>query len=436
MRDLLIVGIVAYGCLLALRRPWIGVMFWTWLSIMSPHRFTWGYAYDAPLAAATAVCTLLGLMLNRKQAESPWKGAPITLFAMLTVWITASWLFGLSPAEDYWQWNKVLKINFMLLVSVALLHSKQHIFALVWVAGGSLALLGAKGGLFTVTTGGGDRVWGPPGSFIEDNNEFALALVMTIPLLRFLQMQLASRSARHGMTVLMVLVATAALGSQSRGGLLALLAMSMVLWWRGRNRLLGGVVIVVAAIGLFAFMPQVWSDRMASIGDYDKDNSSLGRFSAWWVAFGVARTHFFGAGFNVARPELFELFSPYPDLGTPAAHSIYFQILGNHGFVGLFIFLLLGITSFWWAGRIRREAQGIPEARWCIELAGMCQVALVGYGVGGAFLSLAYFDLPYVIIVLLVLTRVWVRSRGWEREPVYQQGWRTLPGLVQATPVR
>ena len=48
MRDLLILSIVGVAAILALKRPWIGVMLWTWLSIMNPHRFAWGMAYSAP----------------------------------------------------------------------------------------------------------------------------------------------------------------------------------------------------------------------------------------------------------------------------------------------------------------------------------------------------------------------------------------------------
>ena len=72
----------------------------------------------------------------------------------------------------------------------------------------------------------------------------------------------------------------------------------------------------------------------------------------------------------------------------------------------------------------------MPQARWCVDLAGMCQVALIGYAVGGAFLSLAYFDLPYNIMTLLVLTQAWVRRKGWQTEPAYAPGWRTIPGLA------
>ena len=60
----------------------------------------------------------------------------------------------------------------------------------------------------------------------------------------------------------------------------------------------------------------------------------------------------------------------------------------------------------------------------------MCQVSLVGYAIGGAFLSLAYFDLPYEILVFLVLTRIWIEKKSWQTEPIYPQGWRTIPGLI------
>ena len=63
----------------------------------------------------------------------------------------------------------------------------------------------------------------------------------------------------------------------------------------------------------------------------------------------------------------------------------------------------------------------------------MCQVSLVGYAVGGAFLSLAYFDLPYDIMVMVVLTRSWAEKQGWKTEPAYAPGWRTIPGLAKLT---
>ena len=428
MRDLIMIVIVLSGAIAALRRPWIGVMLWTWLSIMNPHRYTYGFLYDAPLAAIAVATTGLGLLMT-KERESPFKSGSVVAMCIFMVWVTLSMLLGVDTAGDYWQWNKVMKIDAMILVALMLLHSKKHILALMWVAAGSLALLGAKGGLFTLLTGGNYRVWGPPGSFIEDNNEFALSLVMTIPLLRFLQMQLTNRRARYAMTGVIILCAVSSLGSYSRGALLAISAMAAFLWWNGKNKLPVGMTLALVVPLLIAFMPEAWTGRMSSMGEYQEDDSSMGRISAWWNAWNIAFHYPTGVGFDAARPELFAQFSPYPDK-VHAAHSIYFQVLGNHGFIGLFLFLAIWIATWRSAGWLRTKAKKIPEAAWCADLGAMCQVCLVGYAVGGAFLSLAYFDLPYNVMVLVVLTRVWVEKRSWEREPAYVPGWRNIPGLA------
>jgi putative inorganic carbon (hco3(-)) transporter len=428
MRDIVLVSIVLIAALAALRRPWIGVMLWTWLSIMNPHRYTYGFAYSAPLAAIAACATLVGLLLTT-QRSSPFKGPAAVFFVIFTAWVTLSWAFGLDPSDDYVQWDKVMKINLMVLIALVLLHSKQHIFALMWTAAGSLAVLGAKGGLFTVAHGGNYRVWGPVGSFIEDNNEFALALVMTIPLLRFLQLQLLPGWRRHIMTVVMLLCAAAALGTYSRGGFLAIAAMGLWLWWRGKNRFTVGLMLLVAGTLLVVFMPDEWTQRMSTIQSFDEDRSALGRISAWWNAWNLAFVYPLGVGFNAARPELFMLHSPYPDY-VHAAHSIYFQVLGNHGFVGLFLFLCIWVATWRSAAWLRTQTPDIPQARWCAELGAMSQVSLLGYAVGGAFLSLSYFDLPYYVMATVLLTRVWVQTKGWEREPIYTKRWFSIPGLA------
>ena len=428
MRDLLIFAIVVVGCIAALRRPWIGIMLWTWLSVMNPHRYAYGFSYAAPLALMAALSVLIGLLMT-KDRDSPFKGSPITIFVIFMMWMTISWLQGLDVSGDYEQWKKVMKIDVMLIVALMILRTKQHIFALMWVCAGSIALLGIKGGAFTILTGGSYHVWGPPGSFIGGNNEFALALVMTIPLLRFLQTQLQPRLWKLAMTGSMILCAAAALGSQSRGALLAIAAMTVTLWWRAKNKFSLAIGLALVAIPLIAFMPDSWVNRMNTIQTYEEDRSAMGRISAWWTAWNIALKYPAGVGFDPATPELFARFSPYPDF-VHAAHSIYFQIMGNHGFIGLFMFMLIWTLTWRMANRIRGDKNLPANAQWAIELASMCQVSLVGFAVGGAFLSLAYFDLPYNIVILVVLTKVWVDKKGWLTEPAYRAGWRTIPGLA------
>jgi len=427
MRDILLIAIVVAGCVAALKRPWIGVMLWTWLSIMNPHRYTYGFAYSAPLAAAAVGATMIGLLMLRERA-SPFKGNPVSWFMAFILWMTLSWLLGLGVAEDYEQWKKVLKINGMVLVGLMILHSRKHIVAMMWVCAGSLALLGAKGGFFTLLNGGNYRVWGPEGSFIGGNNEFALALVVTIPLLRFLQLQVKHWFVKYALAATMLLCAAAALGSHSRGALLAIAAMTLTLWWRGKRKFGMGLLLVLIAVPLVAFMPDTWSNRMLTIQTYEEDASAMFRISAWWSAWNSAFHYPFGVGFNSARAELFARFSPYPDV-VLAAHSIYFQVLGNHGFIGLALFMAVWISTWLSAGWLRTRKNLAPQEQWCADLGAMCQVALVGYAAGGAFLSLAYFDLPYNIMAMVVLTRAWLFKQSWKTEVEDSPWWMNILGL-------
>ena len=415
MRDLIIVAIVVVAAVLALRRPWVGVMLWTWLSIMNPHRYAWGFAYTAPLAALAAGSTLLGLLFTRDR-QHPFQGAPMVWLFLLVCAITLSWLFGVDPGGDYAQWNKVMKIYLMTFVASMLLMNRQHIMAFAWVTAGAMAVLAGKGGVFTILTGGNYRTWGPTGSFIQDNNEFALATIMAIPLLHFLQLQLRSRWMRHAMTVVMLLCVASALGSHSRGALLALLGMGVVFWWRSqRKAAIAGLVVVIILV-LLPMMPDHWWERMDTIKTYEEDASAMGRINAWIVAWEVAKSHLFGAGMSYQYEFFFLMHGVYEDKAR-AAHSIYFQILGNHGFVGLAVFLGLWVSTYRAAGWLKTHARGLPEGQWAADLGAMAQVCLIGYALGGAFLSMSYFDLPYNVMVMVVLAKKWVLQEGWKTEP-------------------
>ncbi len=410
IRDIIIVGIVIALALWSLRKPWIGVMNWTWLSIMNPHRYAWGFAYSFPVAAIAGIATLIGLLLT-KERQSPFKGAPTWWLIALATWITLSWLFGYDAAGDFAQWDKVMKIYLMTFVALSLLHTKQHIIIYAWVTVGSVAFLAAKGGFFTIVTGGSYRVWGPLGSFISDNNHFALAAIMTIPMLHFLQLQLKKPWQRHLMTLTMLLSIAAALGSQSRGALLALIAMGIVFWWRSSRKAAIGLMMLLALIAMLPMMPDEWWDRMATIQDYEQDASAMGRINAWLVAIKVAQSSLFGGGMSYQHDYYFVAYGVF-EKTVRAAHSIYFQILGNHGFIGLFLYIAFWISTFLSAGRLRKASTSDTEAKWANDLGAMVQVSLVAFGAGGAFLSMPYFDMPYNLMVMVVLAHEWVATHA------------------------
>jgi probable O-glycosylation ligase (exosortase A-associated) len=255
---------------------------------------------------------------------------------------------------------------------------------------------------------------GPPGSYLEGNNALGLAAVMLVPLLRYLHLETAGVWVRRGLLAAMVLTVLSAVASYSRGALLAAFAMGLFLWSKSPRKLPLALGTAVVAAFLLQFMPEEWFDRMGTIQTYEEDRSAMGRVNAWWFAWNYALAHpIAGGGFDVVQPSVFVHYAPDP-AHFADTHSIYFSVLAHHGFVGLFLFLLVLFLTWRSGSRIIRAARGRDELRWAHHLASMIQVSLVGYLVGGAFLNLAYWDLPYSLLAILVLTEYLVSQQGAE----------------------
>ena len=96
----------------------------------------------------------------------------------------------------------------------------------------------------------------------------------------------------------------------------------------------------------------------------------------------------------------------------------HFQVLGQHGYIGLGLYLLFWILTYRTAGRIMEKTRQRPDWEWAWQLAAMMKVSIVGFAVGGAFLSLAFWDMPFYFMVILVATEKWVNSRLHEEAGV------------------
>lgn len=428
MRDLLLAIIIVVICISALRRPWIGVMGWTWISLMNPHALSW-HLNLFPVAAAIAGCTLLGLLISKDRKNFSISSETGFLIAFM-FWICITLIFSFDVEGSSAMWKRVIKIDFMILVSLVLLHSKKHLICYLWVVVASIGFYGVKGGVFTIITGGTYRVWGPTNTFIEGNNEIALALIIIAPLLYFLRSQVNSRWGKNAISLSILLCVAAALGSQSRGALVALIAMAIAFWWYGGRQFGILTAILIVSVVAWLSMPDEWFSRMNTIAEYQSDASAMGRINAWRMAWNLASDRFFGGGFDIYNPIIFSQYAPDP-LDVHAAHSIYFQILGEHGFIGFLLFLILWSIVWWNAGKLRNNSRLSAETKWVSDLGAMCQVSILGYAVGGAFLSLAYFDLPYDVIVVVVLARRWLQEQLSLKKQQHVEHASVLSGAVK-----
>lgn len=408
MRDLLVTAIVFGGLLFTFSRPYLGVLIWNWISLMNPHRLGWGFAFSFPFAQIIGIVTLISVLFSRERKTFPFTAVTVILF-LFTAWLTVTTFFAFNQKDAWPSWERSMKIEAMVFITLLIMNDRQKLIALVWTIVVSLGFYGVKGGIFSAT-GGSGLVWGPTGTFIGGNNELALALVMTIPLMWYLFGQMQHLWIRIGLGGAIALTTIAVIGSYSRGALLAIITMAIFLWLKGSRKLLLAVLMTFTLLAALPFIPAKWYERMDTIQTYQQDQSATGRLNAWQFAFNLAKERpFVGGGFDTFTPELFFVFAPDP-LAYHDAHSIYFQVLGEHGFVGLLLFLVLLFLAWRDGAFILKHSRGHPEMKWARDLAAMVQVSLIGYIVGGAFLGLAYFDLPYLLISILVLTRVIVTS--------------------------
>lgn len=413
MRDIAL-SLLIFGLLpFVFRRPWIGVLLFLWISVMTPHRMAFGFAYDFPFAAIVAVSTLVGLLVSRDQVKLPVSGITVLLFLM-PFWMCVSYIFAFEHEAGFARWVEVMKVFFFVLVSASLLNSRKQIEWLLWVLVVSVGLFGVKGGLFTILTGGEMRVYGPPGGgFLSDNNAISVALVMVIPLMYYLRAVSASTWVRLGLLGAMLLSGMAVLGTHSRGAFLAVVAMALFLWLKSQKKLLFGLLMIAVLPIAIGFMPQSWTERMESIQTYEQDASAQGRLNSWRMAINVANARpLVGGGFELYTPKTFAMYAPVPD-DLHSAHSVYFQMLGEHGYVGLAIFLALGFAAWMTARRVIAASQGRPDYAWAIQMARAIQVSLIGFAVGGAFVNIAYWELQYYeIIALMVVHRLVTEARA------------------------
>jgi len=401
MRDLFVTLVVFGSIPLILRKPFWGVLVGTWLGLMNPHILCWGFAVGMPFAFVTAATLILSFLISKEPKRLP--GSALTgLLGFWWFWLFVTTLTAFYPDTAWEYWDRAWRIMLLTFLMIALLTSRERLDALVWTCVISLGLYGVKGGIFTILSGGVNHVNGPVGTFIGGNNEIGLALLMTIPLMRYIQLASGNRWVRIAMVIAMGLCLVAVLGTQSRGALVGLVMMILYLAVKSRNRAGLLLVLAVALPAAFMIMPESWYNRMETIQTFEQDGSAMGRINAWWTAWYVALDHpLVGGGFNMFQRPTYIQYAPNPRIVLDV-HSIYFQALGQQGFVGLFTFLGIMFGAFITLNRVARFARANKELGWMSDMSSMVFVSIIGYATSGAFLGLAMFDYYYTLVAITV----------------------------------
>jgi putative inorganic carbon (hco3(-)) transporter len=403
LRDLILFAALAGILPLIVRSPFVGLLTWIWVGLLNPQREVYGFISGSQLNQYVAILTVLAWLASKERRMPAMN--PLTAFLLLFGgWACVSTYFALDRGYSAGILDRTVKTIILTLAMMTLTTTRTRVQAVLWTIFVSIAFYAVKGAGFLIITGGTHRVYGPDNSMISDNNSLGLALVVLLPLINYLRATSRRPIVRWGCLAVMGCAVLAILGTYSRGALLALAATAAAFAIRSRH----GTILVMAAalllVGLPSVLPSSWFDRMATIQSYNGDESFEGREAAWRTSINIAKARpLVGGGFRAV--ELDQVVQKYHSAGSletgRAAHSIYFEVLGDTGFVGLALYLLILLSAWLNTTLVVGATRDRPDLHWAHLLARMLQVSMVGLLVGGAALSMAYYD---GFLLMLALT--------------------------------
>ncbi len=416
MRDLIFIAFFALMVIAIFRKPFTGIAVWVWTALVAPSFLTYSFASGLRYNLIVAAVTMLSFVINKTKE----KLKPNFLFFLVIIFfihssISAFFAIYESPAV-YREWDKFFRIIILFIFCFLILRKKHHVILVCWGIVFSIGFYGVVEGLKFISSAGGHRIEGPSGTILFDNNHLAVALNMTIPIFYFLATTVKSKLYKKLIYGAMALSIVAVVGTFSRGGSIGLAVIALNFLLNSKNKFKFFVMIVVAITLLLSYAPESWFNRISTMENADEDASFMGRVVAWKQSTLIGLDNpVLGGGFHAVQTEEVWLYyadrfnklnfidSPHAhDIEFKAAHSIYFEVLGNQGVLGLFIFGLMLLLAFNLSRRLGKLKLD-EEFRWISDLANVLKVSISVFMVCGALLSLAYFELFYVILALLII---------------------------------
>ena len=394
MRDIVVLIFTLICIGMAFYKPWYGVLVLAIFSYLNPHAFAWGPVRTLPLFQILfLVVTLSALTTKDRQAlPKDWR---IPMFFLLWLYFLLTTTQAYYPALAWERLWVVSKIFIPLMFTLILINTREKLFYLIITIGCSIGVVAVKGGLFAVLSGFSHRVYGPPATQFYENNAFAIAVLIAMPMLLLWSRETTSKRIRSGISVAIPLMFAAALSSWSRGALLTMAVLTLMLIWHSKRKYLAIPLLMAGVYFGIDFLPEEWFNRMNTLQTYEADDSAMSRIEAWTDGWNHTLQHpFVGAGFEGWR---------YVTMRD--WHNAYVEIFSEHGFIafGMWMSLIIGtLTSLTF---LPRKVRGIEGMEWVGNYCYMLRLSLVAYCVGVLFLGLSYWDILYHLIFIAVLVR-------------------------------
>lgn len=418
MRDAAIVGFMLACILVSFHRPWLATLTYLYADLLQPQRLSYYLLQGAPLNFWLAITAVLFFLFEKKRNLR--FGAVQILLVLFTAWFTITSLNAQIQDWRVWfKWDAAWKaVLFAGVFMPFVLATRTRIEAVVGLMVACVALLTVNAGLKTLVSGGGyDEL-----TMIVDTNRglyesstVSTVAIATIPLILYMLKHSQIVPRNRLMTLFAAaLIASSFLviiGTEARTGLICVAALALIYFRRAKRKL--AVAVAAVAIGAVAIplLPGSFTERMATIAAPSEEKSASTRTEVWQWAIDYVKEEPLGGGFGVNRLTVFKVRIPIKaaDGGITgyktfnqrgrAFHSSYFEVLAEHGYPGLALYLIIiGVTMAQLSTLRRRYANASPGDEWVRPLARALQRAIILYCVGGIFVGLSMQTTLYVLI--------------------------------------
>lgn len=418
MRDLIFFFFIIASVILIMRRPAIGTSLCIWSAYFAPTGFVFGWSQSIRYNLIVTFFTLLSLLFSKTKFSFKHNSILTTIVLFFFIIGLISYLLSDNNKiildiefDVFW---KTIFIYFLICLTVKNIQDVRIILIAIILSISYYSIL--EGARYIVTLGS-HLITGPDDSKVVDRNDFALVLNMSLPIQFYFYSRLNNTNLKYALLTTISFTILCILGSNSRGGLIGLTVFLLILILQSKNKIRNFALAFLISISVTSMMPSQWGERMNTLSNAEEDHSFIGRVQAWKQAVLMANDNpFFGAGFKAGQSNTYwylyeDRFSEFDYIintsivrfnSPKAAHSIYFQVLGDLGYLGLFTFLLLLTYTMKTMLKISKFNTIDNEYAFLFKL---LFYSIIVYCAAGAALSLPYLD--FLMLLIGITSCVW-----------------------------
>ncbi|HEU0043391.1 putative O-glycosylation ligase, exosortase A system-associated [Sphingomonas sp.] len=413
MRDLAFLGFLLALFGLGFRRPFLLVLVYVYIDIVAPQRLTY-YLLNALQISLVAVALAVGAWMVADDKRDTRVAPRQILIVLLLVYCGLTTLGADFPVEAKYKWDWVWKALAFAAFLPLTLRTKLRIEALLLIMVLSASAIVIVGGIKTLASGGG---YGQLNLMVDNNaglyegSTISTVAIAIIPIIAWLARYgtIFPRDWRStgfalalGFACLLIPI-----GTSTRTGLLCIALLAVLALRVVKRKLLYVSALGILALAAVPFLPSTFTERMSTIKTYQADESAATRVAVWKWTWEFAKANPFGGGFDAYRQNkiAYDLKARDPVSDGPklavdqgrAYHSAYFEMLGEQGYPGLALWLLMHLAGLWRMEVLRRRHRDGADA-WAGSLAAALQSGHLVYLLGAAFIAIAFQPFIYMLL--------------------------------------